>query len=84
MRLESSIGDGSLVKMQGYQDGPGGVVSERPWIVSCLGGRASSRVITLPYFDFQLISGVFGLTEGIGSGNCTVLLLGGGEERGVR
>ena len=23
MRLESSIGDGFLVKMQGYQDGPG-------------------------------------------------------------
>ena len=68
MRLESSIGDGFLVKMQGYQDGPGGSVSERPWIVSCLGGRASSRVITFPCFDFQLMSGVLGLTEVLGGG----------------
>ena len=68
MRLESSIGDVFLVKMQGYHDGPGGVVSERPWIVSCLGDRASSRVITFPCFDFQLMSGVFGLTEVHGGG----------------
>ena len=39
MRLESGIGDRFMVKMQGYQDVPGGFVSERHWIVICLGGH---------------------------------------------
>ena len=46
-----------------------GFVSERPWIVNCLGDRAISRVITFPCFDFQLMSGVLGLTEVLG-GRC--------------